>query len=471
MKKIRTLRGRMTLWSAGIVTAALALFGAVAAWNLRQELIENIDSEIRTEARDFFNAIKHQSVDWNNPRSVESLFDQSKRFHYVEIHDASGRLLYRSPNLETQDVFRTEPSRKLNDVESNGRTLRFGVFQTSGITLALGKSLEETRETLAELVSAYLLALPLVVIAVGVGSWWIAHRAVNPVKLIAVQAAKISASDLHQRLPESSWQDEIGDLTRVLNAMFDRLQGSFEQITRFTSDASHELKMPLALMRAEVEMALDSPDLAPRQRELLSDLIEQCTQLSQIVDGLLFLSLADDRRLAIEQAPVDLVALVRELIEDAEILAAQSALTLECEMPAELVVPGDLRLLRRAVMNLIDNAIKYNRPGGRVVLATSVVGENAVLDVRNTGAGLPLEAQERAFDRFYRSDLSHNKETAGHGLGLSIAREIARAHGGNVTLLQSDSHWTEFSIVLPVMGRCAQAVKPQREARQDRQLD
>ena len=117
-------------------------------------------------------------------------------------------------------------------------------------------------------------------------------------------------------------------------------------------------------------------------------------------------------------------------------------------------------------MNLIDNAIKYNRPGGRVVLATSVVGENAVLDVRNTGAGLPLEAQERAFDRFYRSDLSHNKETAGHGLGLSIAREIARAHGGNVTLLQSDSHWTEFSIVLPVMGRCAQAVKPQREARQ-----
>ena len=288
MKKIRTLRGRVTLWSAGIVTAALVLFGAGAAWELGQELIENIDNEIQTEARDFFKGIQRQSVDWNNPRSVESLFDQSKRFHYVEIHDASGRLLYRSPNLQNREVFPAEPRKELNDVAWNGRTLRFGVFQSGGITLALGKSLEETSETLTELAFAYLFALPLVVVAVGAGSWWIAHRAITPVKLIAAQAAKISASDLHQRLPESSSQDEIAHLTRVLNAMFDRLQRSFEQVTRFTSDASHELKTPLALMRAEVEMALDSPDLAPTQRELLSDLIQQCTRLSQIVDGLLF---------------------------------------------------------------------------------------------------------------------------------------------------------------------------------------
>ncbi len=471
MKKIRTLRGRVTLWSAGIVTAALVLFGAGAAWNLRQELIENIDNEIQTEARDFFKGIQRQSVDWNDPRSVESLFDQSKRFHYVEIHDASGRLLYRSPNLENQEVFSTEPSGKLNNVDWNGRTLRFGVFQREGITLTLGKSLEETSETLIELASAYLFALPLVVVAVGVGSWWIAHRAVNPVKLIAARAAKISASDLHQRLPESSAQDEIAHLTRVLNAMFDRLQRSFEQVTRFTSDASHELKMPLAVMRAEAEMAFDSPDLAPVQREVLSDLIEQCTQLSQIVDGLLFLSRADDRRLAVEQDPVDLVAMVRELTEDAEILAAQSTLNLEYKMPAELFMPGDLRLLRRAVMNLIDNAIKYNIPGGTVVLSVSLNGENARISIRNTGAGIPPEAQDRIFHRFYRSDLSHNQSTPGHGLGLSIAREIAQAHGGDVVLVQSDSHWTEFSLLLPVMGMRTETGKSNEAAAPDRQFE
>lgn len=448
--KIRTLRGRVTLWSVGIVTAALVLFGAGAAWNLRDELVENLDNEIKTEAGDFFSGIKQQGVDWRNAQSVEALFDQSKRFHYVEIHDAAGRLLYRSGNLDNQEVFPTQASKELRELTWSGRTLRFGVFDEGGIVLALGKDTEETSETLTELLSAYLLALPLTVLAVGIGGWWIAHRAVAPVKAIAAQTATISASDLHQRLPEPSAEDEIAQLTRVLNEMFDRLERSFAQVTRFTSDASHELKTPLALMRAEVEFALGSPGLALPQRELLSDLIEQCTQLSQIVDGLLFLSRADDRRLEIGRSAVDLVALVRDLSEDAEILVERSTLTLECEMPRELFVPGDLPLLRRAVMNLIDNAIKYNKTGGTVVLSVSVNGENAVLSVRNTGPGLTTDAQERVFHRFYRSDLSHSKETAGHGLGLSIAREIARAHGGDVTLLRSDSAWTEFSFVLPV---------------------
>ena len=448
--RIRTLRGRMTLWSAGIVTAALALFGAGAAWNLREEMVENLDDEIKTEAHDFFAGIKQQGVDWLDTRSIEALFDQSKRFHYVEIHDASGRLLYRSPNLGNQEVLPAKPQKKLDDLVWSGGTLRFGVFEASGIILALGKDTEETRETLGQLVLAYVLALPLVVVAVGLGSWWIAHRAVAPVKAIAAQAEKISASDLHQRIAESSSPDEISHLTHVLNAMFDRLQTSFEQVTRFTSDASHELKTPLALMRAEVEMALDSPRLASDQRDLLSDLIEQCTQLSHIVDGLLFLSRADDRSLAIKQDPVDLVALVRDLMEDAEILAEPSTLTLRSEMPVELLVAGDRQLLARAVMNLIDNAIKYNRPGGSVNISASIEGTNAVLSVRNTGPGIPSNLKQRVFDRFYRTDLSHNKETGGHGLGLSIAREIARAHRGEVTLVHSDSHWTEFSVALPI---------------------
>lgn len=450
--KVKTLRGRVTLWSAGVVTAALILFGAVAAWNLRAELTENLDDEITTEAHDFFTALRQEPVDWQNPRSVEALFDQSKRFHYVEINDAAGRLLYRSANLKNEEVFPNQPGTQLHNLVWRDLTLRFGVFAAGGITLALGKDTEETNEVLGQLVSAYLLALPLVVLAVGLGSWWIAHRAVAPVRAIAAQAEKISASDLHQRIGASASPDEIKHLTLVLNAMFERLQNSFEQVTRFTSDASHELKTPLALMRAEVETALETPGLGSQPRELLSNLIEQCTQLSQIVDGLLFLSRADDRSLAIERKPVDLVALVHDLAEDAEILAEPGKLELQSELPAELVVSGDRLLLARAVMNLIDNGIKYNEPGGSVLLSASMNGRNASLRVRNTGPGLTPEQRERVFDRFYRSDPSHGKETDGHGLGLSIAREIARAHGGDVHLVHSDSDWTEFSIVLPVVS-------------------
>ncbi|MFN2623377.1 MAG: ATP-binding protein [Chthoniobacterales bacterium] len=447
--KIKTLRGRLTLWSVGFVTGALLLFGAGAAWNLRREMVENLDEEIETEASDFFSGIKQQGVNWVDPRSVEALFDQSKRFHYVDIHDGSGRLLYRSPNLENQNVFPITPSQQLREVTWNGRTLRFGVFAENGIILALGKDTEETSETLGQLATAYLLALPVVAIVVGLGSWFIAHRAVAPVKAIAERAETISASDLHQRIPEPRLPNEIGHLTHVLNAMFDRLQRSFEQVTRFTSDASHELKTPLALMRAQLETSLNSGEVPTAQRRLLADLIEQCSQLSQIVDGLLFLSRADDRRLVLEQSAVDLVALAHELKEDAEILSAEPGLSLQWNLPEHLVVRGDIRLLRRAVMNLIDNAIKYNRRGGKIAVAASSTGENAVLSVRNTGPRIPDAARGEIFERFHRGDLAHGEGSGGHGLGLSIAREIARAHGGDVTLVFSEAEWTEFCLVLP----------------------
>ena len=447
--KIRSLRSRVAFWSVGVVTAALLLFGAGVAWNLRNELREHLDEEIKNEAVEFFAKLKQQGVNWNDARSIEALFDEAKRSYYAEIHDAGGRLLYRSANLQNQQVFSAGRGRALQEVAWNGRTLRYGVFEENGIVLALGKDDEEASETIGQLMLAYLLALPLVAIVVGVGSWWVAHRAVAPVKSIAGQAEKISASDLHQRLPQSSSEDEIGDLAQVLNDMFDRLQRSFDQVTRFTSDASHELKTPLALVQAEVESALRSPLSASEQRELLSNVTEQCSQLSQIVDGLLLLSRADDRRLILEQGEVDLVRLIRELMEDAEILAESNSLYLECELPAELVVIGDRRLLARALMNLIDNAIKYNRHRGDVVVSAKIEGEEAVIIVRNSGKGIPPRANGKIFERFYRGDISHSQETAGHGLGLSIAREIARLHGGDILLLQSDAQWTKFSLRLP----------------------
>ncbi|MGH7982949.1 MAG: ATP-binding protein [Candidatus Udaeobacter sp.] len=466
-----TFRARVALWSVAVGTVALTLFGAGAAWNLRRELLENVDQEIKDKAEAFGTELDEQRMAGSQGENAEVFSAEDlAQFPYVEVRDGR-RLLYRSPALGNDEVFPRQLGARPIAFKLQGHTVRFRVFRRGNITFALGKDLQAVDEALTGLLRAYLITLPLVALAVGAGGWLIADRAVVPIRAIIAQTGKISASDLDQRMPAPPTQDEIGHLTKVLNEMFDRLQRSFEQVTRFTSDASHELKMPLALIRAEVETALDSPDFTPSQHELLSHLIDQCTQLSQIVDGLLFLSGADDRRLAIEQTPVDLVALVRELIEDAEILAAPSAISLECKMPAELMVPGDIQLLRRAVMNLIDNAIKYNTSAGTVILSAVTNGANAILNVRNTGPGLPPEAQARVFHRFYRSDLSHNKQIAGHGLGLSLAREIARAHGGDVTLVQSDSHWTEFSIALPFTGRPSQTSKSKAGARQDRQSD
>jgi len=447
--KIATLRARVTLWSVGVVTIALALFAAGAAWSLRQELIENLDKDIKAEAHDFFIALKQQRVDWRDRRSVEALFDQSKQLRYLEIRNDAGDVLYRSQELEKAPAF-LMPGRAKQNVTWNGRAVRFGVFHQDGIVLSVGGETKEITETVEQLLLAYVVVLPIVIVAVAFGAWWIARRAVAPVEAIAAQAETISVSDLHQRLPASSSQDEIAHLTSVLNGMFDRLQRSFDQVARFTSDASHELKTPLALMRAEAESALNARNSAPDQRELCANVIKQCLQLSQIVDGLLFLSRADNRHLALEQETVDLTSLVRELREDAEILALPLNLTLQCNLPSELRVRGDRRLLSRALMNLIDNAIKYNHAGGAVVVSALVHRETAVITIRSNGDGILGEAKEKVFDRFYRGDSLSGDVATGHGLGLSIAREIARAHNGDVTLLRSDRQWTEFCMTLPI---------------------
>ncbi len=447
--KIATLRARVTLWSVGVVTIALALFAAGAAWSLRQELIENLDKDIKAEAHDFFIALKQQRVDWRDRRSVEALFDQSKQLRYLEIRNDAGDVLYRSQELEKGPAF-LMPGRAKQNVTWNGRAVRFGVFYQDGIVLSVGGETKEITETVEQLLLAYVVVLPIVIVAVAFGAWWIARRAVAPVEAIAAQAETISVSDLHQRLPASSSQDEIAHLTSVLNGMFDRLQRSFDQVARFTSDASHELKTPLALMRAEAESALNARNSAPDQHELCANVIKQCLQLSQIVDGLLFLSRADNRHLALEQETVDLASLVRELREDAEILALPLNLTLQCNLPSELRVRGDRRLLSRALMNLIDNAIKYNHAGGAVVVSALVHRETAVITIRSNGDGILGEAKEKVFDRFYRGDSLSGDVATGHGLGLSIAREIARAHNGDVTLLRSDRQWTEFCMTLPI---------------------
>jgi heavy metal sensor kinase len=447
--KITTLRARVTLWSVAVVTIALALFATGAAWSLRQELIENLDKDIKAEARDFFIALKQHRVDWRDRPSVEALFDQSRPLRYLEIRNDAGDVLYRSQELEKAPAF-LMPGRAKQNATWNGRAVRFGVFHQDGIVLSVGGETKEITETVAQLLVAYVAILPVVIIAVGLGAWWVARRAVAPVQAIAARAETISASDLHQRLPASSSQDEIAHLTSVLNGMFDRLQRSFDQVTRFTSDASHELKTPLALMRAEAEAALNPSNLGPDQRELCANVIKQCLQLSQIIDGLLFLSRADNRHLALHQETVDLTSLVRELREDAEILALPLNLTLQCNLPSELRVRGDRRLLSRALMNLIDNAIKYNRAGGAVVISALGHRETAVLTIRSNGDGIFGEAKEKVFDRFYRGDSLSGDVAAGHGLGLSIAREIARAHNGDVTLLRSDRQWTEFCMTLPI---------------------
>jgi len=307
---------------------------------------------------------------------------------------------------------------------------------------------KETGELIFDLTSAYSAALLVAVLVAALGVWWITRKALQPLLEVAVAAEQIDAKALNQRLPESRTEDEVGRLVRVLNRSFDRLERSFKQATRFSSDASHELKTPLTIMRGEIESALKAEENNPRIQSLLDGLLAETQRLCDIVEKLLLLSRADAGTLTLTKQILDFSALCNELVEDAEILARPKRITGEFEIAPDVKVLADESYLRRVLLNLLDNAIKYNVEDGSLSLSLTKSDGLAVLRMANIGPGIPKEHESRVFERFYRADPSRSSETSGSGLGLSICREIVAAHGGQMWLDQQASGWTAFIVTL-----------------------
>jgi signal transduction histidine kinase len=241
--------------------------------------------------------------------------------------------------------------------------------------------------------------------------------------------------------------DEIQRHARVLNATLDRLELSYQQALRFSGDASHELKTPLTVLRASIEAVLDSPTLGDSDHAAICGLLEQTHRLTNITSSLLLLARADAGRLQLDLAEHDLATLTEACAEDARIVAEQRGLHVECALPSAAPARVDPPRFAQIASNLLDNAVKYNREAGEVRVTLADDGAAWRLSVANTGPGIAPEHRARLFERFFRAE--HTAEEPGHGLGLGLARELARAHGGEVALVRSEGGWTEFAFTLP----------------------
>jgi signal transduction histidine kinase len=283
-----------------------------------------------------------------------------------------------------------------------------------------------------------------------VGGWWLMRKAMSPVAALTEAAARVNEGNLREQLPRSGNGDELDRLTAVFNAMTERLDSSFNRIREFTLHASHELKTPLTVLRGELETALREKSHDPAERERLLSQLDEIQRLTVIVDGLSLLTKADAGLITLKQEPVRLDELVRESHADALILARPCAVRVELEQCEEISLRGDRHRLRQLLLNLTDNAIKYNRPDGTVTIALCRVNGHAELKIANTGAGIPPELQPRVFDRFFRGDPSHGNTVEGCGLGLSIAQWIVDAHGGTIELASEPEKLTTATVCLPV---------------------
>ena len=303
-------------------------------------------------------------------------------------------------------------------------------------------------EEVTELVTSYLLALPVIAVMTAAGAWWLADRLTAPLVSLARTAESMNAQTLHERLPESEREDEISRLTMVLNRLFARLESSFAQASRFAADASHELRTPLAVMRGILEEEIQQDPFGPKATRFV-ELLEQNQRLVSIADKLLLLTRADADQLLSHAGKLNLTDLIQEIAdEDVSILAEQRKIELATDLAPDIWVMGDASLLRQLVFNLFDNAIKYNMPGGWVRAKLERVGPQIHFSVSNSGDPIPKSLQQRLFERFFRVNSSRERLSGGAGLGLSLCREIASAHRGRMEFVSSSVLGTTFRLVL-----------------------
>jgi heavy metal sensor kinase len=291
--------------------------------------------------------------------------------------------------------------------------------------------------------------LPAVLLGL-LGGWWLTRRALAPVTKLTGAVEKIQEKNLGEKIPRTHNGDELDRLTEVFNAMTARLDDSFHRIREFTLHASHELKTPLTVLCGETETALLDESLSPAERERLFSQLDEVRRLSKIVDGLTLLAKADAGQIALNLEPVRLDELVRDNFADAQILAEPHGIKVELAACEEVFVRGDRHRLRQLLLNLADNAVKYNQPQGRVTMNLRRADNLARFTIANTGAGIPPEVLPRVFDRFFRGDPAHSNAVDGCGLGLSIAKWIVSAHDGEIRIASVQANETTVTVKLPL---------------------
>jgi len=291
--------------------------------------------------------------------------------------------------------------------------------------------------------------LPAVILAL-VGGWFLMGRVLKPLATLTRAMEQVQLNTLGEPLPRKRNHDELDRLTEVFNRMMTRLNVSFTHIREFTLHASHELKTPLTIMHGEIEIMMSEPSVTPAQREVLASQLDEIQRLSKIVEGLSLLAKADAGQVALAREHVRLDEIVQDSFTDAVILAQPQKISVTLNTCEQLSLHGDRHRLRQLLLNLTDNAIKYNQPEGRVEIGLMRKSQNAELTIANTGKGIPAPVLGRVFDRFFRGDESHNGEVEGCGLGLSIAQWIVKAHGGSIQIASEPEKSTTVTVRLPL---------------------
>lgn len=440
---------KVGVYAALLTMAAMVVGTGVMMATLFFYQISELDESLREQAAELVWDLKNFRDAPKDPAQPlsDDYIPLPMRGHYLMVEGPGGRVVYQSPNLRGSRM--TGEPGETRTMRIHGDVCRVGAWREEPYVVRIGAKVSMIGNFMKDLGIGLAAALPAVGLVVFFGGMWLGRRTVAPLAELSAAAERISTGNPGERLPPPRARDEIAKLTEVLNRSFDRLQASYQVATRFSADASHQLKTPVTILRAGLDHLSRATDLNEAQAVEVSTLRQQTRRLTSLIEDLLLLSQADAGRMHLEREEFDLTILIHAAADDLHGMAAGKGISVEENLPATISVLADRRFLGMVLQNLMENAAKYTPENG--VIRISADKEAGVMAVRvaNTGEGIPEADREHVFERFRRGP-AVGGNVSGHGLGLNIARELARAHGGDLCLKQSDPGWIEFELRLPV---------------------
>ncbi len=450
------IRTRLTVFYSLFMAVMLAALGGFLVLRLRSELGSTINQDLRASSRAIASGFRREGVTGFRELSAAALHRGGSD---AQVLDTRGRVLVSYGGDTALDPMLSGPAVAaalrggtvtreiaLGDSDQSYRVITTPVGPAR--LLAVGEPLGEINDAGDKTLILLLIAVPIALAAAGLAGWLLARNALRPVDRIRRKTDEIGIDRLDERLSAPYPQDEIGQLVSTLNAMLDRLEAGVNARRQLVADASHELRTPLAAMRAELDVTLRETDPAAGGHAALLSVRDEVDRMSRTVDNLLTLARADSLGLELLRGPVDLEQAVRSACAPLQALATGRGVRLSLDVEP-MSLDADAQQLHQAITNLIDNAIKFTRPGGEVTISTWRSDSEVGVTVSDTGPGIPTAAQPHIFDRFFRADASRSRDSGGSGLGLAITAEIVGAHGGRVWVDSREGAGSAFSIGLP----------------------
>jgi signal transduction histidine kinase len=437
---------------------AIALFAASAVILpiVYHRELDALDADLNGDLGEMITDMEERlgpAAEWKRPISTRDFpVAYKKRYVTIELH---GKELFRSMQVNLKGVSlahlpiggETTSFEDRNKEPAVMKRWRFFTTRRGPVTIRMGTGLGTIEGVQEDIRFAFFVVLPVAGLVVFGGTIFLARRALGPVTAMTAAAERISAESPDERLPIPKANDELARLTTVLNESFNRLQRAYNSAARFSADASHQLKTPIAVLRAGLDELRISDNLKEEDREVVDALIHQTRRLTTLVEDLLLLAQADAGRLRVEPSPLDLIPVVDALLDDVEVLSEENNIKVTRDAPDRLFAKADVRRVKIILQNLGENAVKYNRRGGIILVTARGDAKWVSISVANTGGEIPQQYRDGLFERFNRA--GKGEDIKGHGLGLNISRELARAHGGDLLLTRSGDGWTEFTLRLP----------------------